>query len=140
MLSDHERFIGTWRLVSATRTLANGQIEQIIGNNPIGYIMYTPSGIMSVQIMRQNRKLFHSEKPEAMSANEALTIPEDFFAYAGKFEVDSKNHIVLHHQETQLLPNNIGKIFKRSYRFEGNRLYLKPLDMGDDSILIWEKI
>jgi hypothetical protein len=139
--SDYQRFLGTWRLVSITRTLADGREEQIFGDHPIGYIMYSSSGIMSVQIMRNNRAKLHSNKVAEITPTEAQQVLKDFFAYAGRFEVDEKNHTVLHHQETQIFPNDIGKTFKRNYRFSdnGNLLYLKPLDAGSSSILVWER-
>lgn len=139
--SDYQHFIGAWRLVSIT--YADGRENKLCGSNPIGYIMYTKDGHMSVQIMRKSRTKFHSDKFTDVTPKEAETLWGDYFAYAGSFVVDKKQKIVTHHVETDLFPNDIGKALERRYRFEGDKLYLTTVITSSDEMeqtLTWQRV
>lgn len=135
-LSDQQCFIGAWRLVGLT--FADGRPDFAMGESPIGYIIYTKDGIMSAQLMRTERTPFD---PQNITLEEAKSALADFFAYAGPFEIDHKQKIVTHRVKTHLSPKAINKDLKRSYRFEGKRLYLTTIGNDkDNKTIIWERI
>ena len=47
--------IGAWRLVHSISINADGKKEYPLGEDAIGYICYSDSGIMAVQISRKSR-------------------------------------------------------------------------------------
>lgn len=50
-MSDAERIVGLWELVSYQRTEADGSVTQPFGAAPVGRLLYTADGYMSAHIM-----------------------------------------------------------------------------------------
>jgi hypothetical protein len=134
-----EKLVGIWRLVKSMEIKPDGTIYYPFGEDAIGYITYTPVGIMTVHIMRKSRTLFSGDNMRQASAEECLRIPQDYLAYFGRYDIDIVKQVVNHYVEGSLFPNNIGSTLPRSYQFIGNRLSLKPAD-GTNREIIWEKI
>ena len=47
--------VGTWRLVSYSSKDENGNVGYPLGENAVGYIMYTSDGYMSASMSSNNR-------------------------------------------------------------------------------------
>ncbi len=120
------RFIGVWRLEEIRDRLPDGRVvdHPDFGSTPDGFLFYTESGHVSVQLMRRGRPPWRSEDdpPDAERAEAA----RGYGAYAGRFELDEGAGVVLHHVETALIPNRIGRTLKRLFSFSGDRLVLRP--------------
>ena len=67
-----ERFIGTWRLQSLEMRSADGQVRQLFGENPEGYIMYAADGYMSVAFMQAGRPPMAADGPLGGTAEEKV--------------------------------------------------------------------
>jgi hypothetical protein len=67
-----EHLIGTWRLVSAGTFQSDGKFEPYpeYGPNPIGYLMYDPTGHMCVSLANPNHP--HWANPEKPTDAEKL--------------------------------------------------------------------
>ncbi|RKZ90553.1 MAG: hypothetical protein DRR19_09720 [Candidatus Parabeggiatoa sp. nov. 1] len=137
-------FVGTWRLVSYEVKLENGQVIYPFGEEPVGYLMYTEQGYMSVTMMSANRPPFASENTRKASKEEILAAAETFLAYCGKYEVLEDK--VVHYPEVSGVPNWIGVRLERTFKITGNRLFLStlPSSKGDmpatSSHLVWERV
>ena len=140
-----DRFVGTWRFVSIEQRNAKGELLPVISGRT-GFIIYTPTGHMAVQLMEDNRKEFAAAQPSGEEAQAALA---SFTAYSGTFSVDEAQGTVTHHRETRLTPGTAdalgGTDVTRSYRFSGNRLMLTPPPrmIGGEELtrtLTWERI
>ncbi len=136
-----DRFVGTWKFVSIERRGPNG--ETIPFENPFtdGLIMYTPTGRMSVQLMRGGRQEYAGDRPTDEEAQAALAT---YTAYYGPFTVNEAEGTVTHHRQTHLNPGSVLDVV-RAYRFSGNRLMLKPPSRvvnGEEltTTLTWERI
>ena len=136
-----DRFVGTWRFVSIERRGPNG--ETIPFENPFtdGLIMYTPTGRMSVQLMRGGRQEYAGDRPTDEEAQAALAT---YTAYYGPFTVYEAEGTVTHHRQTHLNPGSVLDVV-RAYRFSGNRLMLTPPSRvvnGEEltTTLTWERI
>lgn len=123
--NDTNNLTGSWRFVKAVSS--NGTVDQTWGPHPIGYLIYSPEGVMSAQIMRRDR------------IAENQSIEADFFAYSGHYEVNEKGHMITHHVETALFPDMVGKDYQRLYRFDGNYLYLTIAESKKGQTFIWKK-
>lgn len=138
-----QSFVGTWRLESFELRKANGQVNYPFGLQPLGYIMYTRNGYMSVSFMSADRLRFASADPQGGTAIEKASVMESFISYCGKYEV--KESTVLHHIEVSAFPNWIGEVQERSFEFEGSRLKLSTLPFVREGVeqtahLVWELV
>jgi len=137
-----ERLVGTWRLLSCELRTADGRVSYPFGRDPVGYIMYSEDGYMSVAFMSANRPRFAVGDILGGTTEEKVTAAETYISYCGKYEIQGNK--VIHHIEVSLFPNWIGVDQERIFEFEGDRLSLStpPLLVGgmeQSAYLIWER-
>jgi lipocalin-like protein len=116
------RFVGTWRLESLSLTEEDGTISYPMGEDPVGYIIYSGDGFMSVGFMRVGRAGFASGDSGQATDEEKIAAAESHMAYCGRYEVLEDR--VVHHIEVSSFPNWAGTSQERFFCFEGNRLIL----------------
>ena len=140
-----DRFVGTWRFISIEQRNAKGELLPVISGRT-GFIIYTPTGHMAVQLMEDDRKEFAAAQPSGEEARAALA---SYNAYSGTFTVNEAQGTVTHHRKTKLTPGTVdalgGTDVIRSYRFSDNQLMLTPPPRMIDGeeltrTLIWERI
>lgn len=121
--------VGTWQLVYSISIDADGNKEYPYGQDAVGYIHYSDSGIMAVQISRKFR-----------GAAEGLArLRHDYLAYFGRYEIDTEAQLVRHFVEGQLFPGERPAVLERHYRFEGDLMSLKPVD-GSHREILWQRV
>ncbi|HMV86432.1 MAG TPA: lipocalin-like domain-containing protein [Blastocatellia bacterium] len=139
-----EQFVGTWRLVEYEYLRSNGEQLWPFGQSPVGVIIYTAEGFMSVQIMDSERPAFVGGNRWSATLAEMAAAFQSYLAYFGGYEVCDEEGCVIHHIEGSLFPEYTGSAQKRYFEFEGNRLTLRtpPLPAGKETItgrLVWER-
>jgi len=130
--------VGTWLLESIVDVLEDGTLTHWMGERPTGAIIYSASGHMSVQFMRDPRPL----PPEAavqgadraklagvdpFAELDAATLRDllrGYYAYFGRYEVDPGGDAITHFVETSLRPEEVGIEYKREIRIAGDRLFI----------------
>jgi hypothetical protein len=137
------RFIGTWRLVSAEVRITDGQISYPWGQDALGYLMYNKDGYMMVAIMSGNRPNFASSDFSGGSIEEKAAAIDTYLSYGGKYEV--KRDRVIHHIEVSSYPNWTGLDQERIFEFVGDRLELQSLPIlfrgkQQTAHLFWQRI
>ena len=70
--------VGTWRLVHSIIIEADGKKRYPFGEDAIGYIYYSGTGLMAVQISRKARA----------EVKELARLKHDYLAYFGRYELD----------------------------------------------------
>jgi hypothetical protein len=136
--------VGAWRLVSyGAAGIGNGDVIEPFGPQPQGLITYTPSGHMSVQIMRPERPDFRQGRLEAGLPEELAAAAIGYMAYGGTYEVP-KGDLVVHHVELSLFPNWVGTTLTRVAGWDGERLRLMPeptviWGARRNGVLTWER-
>ncbi len=120
--------VGAWRLVHSI-DLTSGNKEYPFGEDAIGYIYYSDTGIMAVQISRKSRR-----EPGGVS-----DLKHDYLAYFGRYEVDTEKQVVRHFVEGQLFPGEHAGILERRYKFDGDLMSLKPVD-GTNREILWRRV
>ena len=67
------RIVGTWELMTRTVTRADGTkiVDPVLGEKPLGRLVYDASGAMSLQMMRTGRK---SAISTPANANQRVTL------------------------------------------------------------------
>ncbi len=135
--------IGTWRLISWENRSIDGQISYPLGQDAVGYIMYTQDGYMCVAIMRPHRTPFAAGDLLGASLAEKAHAAQTYVSYCGQYEF--RGDVVIHHVELSFFPNWVGVDQERLVELTGNRLTLstRPLVLGgrqQTAHLIWERV
>jgi hypothetical protein len=84
--------LGSWRMISWTyRVVATGEKRDALGENPRGFIVYTPERVM-VLVLSNHRKRPLRLPP---TDDEKIALFETMFAYSGTYTVEPDR--VIHH-------------------------------------------
>ena len=121
--------VGAWRLVHSISINSNGEKEYPLGEDAIGYIYYSDTGIMAVHISRKSRD----------EAKDLSHLKHDYLAYFGRYEIDTEKQVVRHFVEGQLFPGEHPEVLVRKYRFDGDLMSLKPVD-GTNREILWQRV
>ncbi len=110
-----KQIIGSWRLNNFV--LNNLTINKSIlpyGKNPIGILIFSADGFMSVSIMAEERTDFEIESLQMSSSEEKISAIETYLTYAGKWRLEKdKIHVEV---ITSLLPNWKNKEHYRTFQ------------------------
>lgn len=125
--SDRERLIGAWRLAS----ISGPDGKPLTTGVPVGMLIYTPDGHMSVQLMY----------PKSESALSNEYVRNGYEASFGAFDIDEANHRLTHHvQGSNTGDLLVGKDLPRVYQFSTDRrLLIKPVRPDEHWSVTWER-
>jgi hypothetical protein len=116
-----QALLGTWRLISY-QIDADGALLKPFGDNPHGYLVYTPDGHMLVQGATRAQRTW-PPRLEVLNLPQHQRLAEQgIIAYCGTFDV--RDGQVFHHRELGLLPSVAGTVEPRSVLLDGDRLIL----------------
>jgi hypothetical protein len=121
--------VGAWRHVHSVIISADGKKEYPFGEDAIGYIWYSDTGVMAVQISRKSRA----------EVNDPASLKHDYLAYFGRYEVDTGKQVVRHFVEGELFPGGHPAVLERKYQFDGDLMSLRPVARPDYEIL-WQRV
>ena len=121
--------VGAWRHVHSVIINAEGKKEYPFGEDAIGYICYSDTGVMAVQISRKSRA----------ELKEVSRLKHDYLAYFGRYEIDTEKQVVRHFVEGQLFPGSHPAVLERTYLFESDLMSLRPVDNPNYEIL-WQRV
>jgi hypothetical protein len=122
-----EQLVGAWQLVSyAARTDDDERTVHPLGGDASGYVLYTPDGHVSVQIMRPGRPRYQVAGPGDGTVAELAEASGGYLAYSGSYHVVDDS-IVVHEIEVSLLPNWVGESLRRKVTLDGRRLELTTI-------------
>lgn len=140
-----DEIVGTWRLVSASSTISNGErCETPYGLNPVGLLTYTAGGRVTALISYGERKpLSFGGGIMSSPVEEQAEAFKTFLAYAGRYTL--RGDKVTHHIEISSIQNYVDKDLVRSVRFHGDRIILvTPPTLVNGKIqtleLIWQRL
>jgi len=94
---DENPLVGAWRLVSYQSTADDGEVVEPFGPDPVGYIIYTAGGYMSVHIVHADRPSRASDDITGGSDAERLAAVSTYNGYCGRYELHDDR--VIHHVE-----------------------------------------
>lgn len=120
------RIVGAWQLMSRTVRRADGTtvIDPVLGEKPIGRLIYDASGAMSLQMMRTGRKDAISTPANPQDRTNPRVIL-GYDSYFGRYTVDEKAGTVTHHVEGSLFPEDLGDDWVRPFTVQGDTLTLR---------------
>ncbi len=131
--------LGAWKLESFDVVIPDKSRKPRFGPNPVGYLIYTPSGRMSATLSGIHRPKFEpiAETAGSKACAEQLT---DFLAYAGTYEI--RGNRVFHHLDVSVFTDLVGKTLEREFHLAGDTLTIRTITpgmWGDNSILVWKR-
>ena len=115
-----EALVGTWALESWEVVDSAGAVDRPFGEQPIGYIMYSPEGYMAVAFMPSSRPPFAAADILGGTAGEKCAAVGTYISYCGRYEVAGDR--VRHHIELSLFPNWTGVTQERIVSLSGDTL------------------
>ena len=118
--------VGTWKLLSASYVMHNGQINQEpYGPHPAGFLTYTTDDRFMVTIAFDGRKTLSVNDPVTAPVEERAQAFATFGAYAGRYTFTGDK--VIHHVEVAWFQNWVGTDQVRLVTLKGDRLSLRTL-------------
>lgn len=126
-VSDRERLIGAWQLVSITSPGPDGKMS---ASHPAGMLIYTRDGRMSVQLMY----------PASAGVTSNEYVLNGYEASFGSFGIDEAKHILTHHIQGSITRDLlVGKDLPRMYQFDpqGN-LIIKSARSDEHWSVTWK--
>ena len=115
---------GTWRLESWSLVYADGRPPECpLGEDAVGYLMYTSDGHVSAALARANRPPL-----DPASIDSKVQAFDAFFGYAGRFEV--RERAVVHKIDFATNPALAGVNSLRHVELDGERLTLSGPDFA----------
>jgi hypothetical protein len=148
MKNDHgltiKQLAGVWRLVSSEFRTSGGEVIYPLGEDAQGQAIFTETGFISGQLMRQGRPQFASGNQASGTAQEMEAALQGYVAYYGTCEVDVEKQTLTTHVEGSMYPNWVGGFQTRFYQLNDKQLTLTtpPITIGEEDItgvLVWER-
>jgi hypothetical protein len=125
--SDQEKLIGAWQLTS----IVGPDGKQVESGIPLGMLIYTRGGHMSVQLMYP--------KSESSLSNEY--VENGYEASFGTYDLNPTTHTLTHHvQGANTGDKLVGKDLPRLYQFDSTgRLIIKSARPDERWSVTWQK-
>lgn len=117
MPHDAALFLGSWNLVDWRIEYSDGGVTRPFGENPVGYIVYTPDGIMTATIARTGRAPFGMANARNADAASKAAAFDSYFSYAGPWRIE--DDCVIHELALSLNPDMTGTVQRRLATFSG---------------------
>lgn len=123
--SDKARLVGAWHLATIT-----GPDGKPVSAGPIGMLIYTGDGHMSVQLMY----------PKAANGLSNEYVENGYEASFGSYDVDERKHTVTHHVQGSVTRDLlVGKDLPRVYRFSPDgHLIIRSAHPDEHWAVTWE--
>jgi len=111
---DRQQVIGFWKLISyVVEIKATGQIEQVMGRHPTGYVNFSPEGRVMFILTGEGRK-------PAKTTEERADLLSTLVAYTGTYRIEGDRWITK--VDVAWNPEWVGTEQARSFRIDGERL------------------
>jgi len=139
-----KQLLGTWQLIAIEAQTSEGEKIYPFGDSPTGLLMYDPNNLMSVVLMRAERKKFESNDPFNATAEEITGAFHGLEAYCGSYQINEDDKSITHYVQASRFPNWEKSEQIRFYNFNNNSLTLTtaPIMLKDTQWtvkLVWEK-
>ena len=115
MTDSASKLVGTWKLAQFDLKLTDGRLIQPLGDEPVGRLFYSETGLMSAHLMPGGKipKEAASKLDSDVSA----------LSYCGRYSVEGDQ--IFHDVEIASRPGWTGTTRVRGMSFEGEELILK---------------
>lgn len=155
-MTHQQPFLGAWSLEAWTVTEPGKPVRYPYGPAPKGFIVYSPEGVMSATLMKDERPSLQTSRP-GMTTKIAESVKlmreqnsfngfsaayylasVQYMNYCGRYTVTAQT--VTHHVDAALIPDWIGTDLVRTYAFKGDLLILTGEEDGLLDQLVWKRV
>jgi hypothetical protein len=135
-----ERLIGAWSLLSYRIEDGAGRtIDEPFGSDPIGMLVYTEGGEVSVHAMARGRARCGTRRPVECARDAKIAAYDSYFGYSGTYTLDGD--VVAHHVTASCFPDWTGTVLRRRVTVAGRQLVLRGVGPHAPSprvpVLLW---
>ena len=117
---------GTWQLVTYEIDDGSGTIiDRPFGERPLGTLVYTAGGHVSVHAMAAGRTRCQTRRPIECADELKLAAYDSYFGYAGTWTLDGD--AIAHHVVTSCFPDWSGIDLRRTVAIDGDVLLLRGI-------------
>lgn len=129
------KLVGRWRLRSWTAKTDLGAISYPLGERPVGSLVYTRGGWMTVTIAAGDRPNLATGDVVGGTQEERAAAFSTYFAYCGEYAIDGD--IVVHRIGMSMFPNWVGIDQKRHFELSDGGLVLRsqPFEMNGEAVV-----
>ena len=122
-LPDSSDLVGAWELESWRISFSDDRPDTFpYGTDPRGYLIYSPSGRMSVTVSADGRTRMSDDNIRRAPVEEKAAAFDSFFHYGGRWRLED-DHMV-HEVDIALNPNFVGTSQVRDLEWEVGRFTL----------------
>lgn len=115
--------VGTWTLLSwVSQDAESGNITNVFGERPSGYLIYTAGGRMTVNISADGRKVLSGDRFTTPAEERAQAFSTNV-AYSGTYELTPDG--IMHHVEVATFQNWVATKQFRYVTVEGDTMNVK---------------
>jgi hypothetical protein len=127
------QLLGAWSLIDAVTVSADGGVDPWDGPaGPLtGLIVFSPAGLMSVQIAGARGLLTPGTDMKTRPVAERLAYLDSYYAYFARFEVQAEQSLLRFMITASLDPSETGLTYVRKAAVEGDILTLTTLGDPD---------
>ncbi|MCC6735978.1 MAG: lipocalin-like domain-containing protein [Bauldia sp.] len=135
--------VGTWTLRSWRNEASDGTVTHPMGEDAVGFLVYSSDGHVSAHLARRDRPPFARADMVSGTAAENTAAMTTHISYVGTYEFDGAN--VVHHALLSSFPNWSGTDQVRRATFSGNTLLLsgEPMSFEGRTVIahaLWERV
>ncbi|MGD9738348.1 MAG: lipocalin-like domain-containing protein [Bauldia sp.] len=114
--------VGTWKLLSWRNETSDGTVTYPMGEDAVGFLVYSNDGHVSAHLAKRDRPPFASGDMVGGTEAENTAAMTTHISYVGTYEF--QGDVVVHHAKLSSFPNWSGTDQRRRAVFEGNTLLL----------------
>jgi len=152
-----DALVGTWKVIEAKEVDKEQKISYPYGKNPVGYIIFTQDGYMSVSIMMSNRLKLGLSLEEIQSRGKVATLKlitnifkyvtsivryfqagNKYAAYISKYEI--RDNKLVYNIEVSIIPDLIGVSLERAFEISEDKLVLTTSYSGNNLYTTWQRV
>jgi hypothetical protein len=135
--------VGTWRLLSWRNEASDGTTTFPMGEDAVGFIVYSNDGHVAAHLARRDRPPFAHADMVRGTAAENTAAMTTYISYVGTYEF--RGDTVVHHAALSSFPNWSGTDQVRRVTFEGDTVLLsgEPMSFEGRTIVayaLWERV
>ena len=137
--SFRETLVGTWKLVEYSIEDKNKKGDKFypLGKEVTGFLMYTPDGYVSAQMMEAGRPVYASGRLHTGTIDEMARAAKGYMAYAGHYEIDEESNTLYHHMEVSMNPTWLGQKQERIVKLDGDTITIT--NSNNNAVLVWKR-
>jgi len=118
-------WVGTWRMAAVeSRDSSAGPWRRPFGDAPYGFVMYNTDGTHAMNFSRTPVPPRFPGGDRGATERELRETYDGYFSWFGRYTVDTRKGVIIHHIEGSLWPSWRNTVQERPFEIRGDTLLL----------------